>query len=194
MSFIQTAKTLADLLPLLSAISVLFSAIIVVMTMGMWSLKQEQITTWVKVTFGISALEKEIAELSGANRISLQPQGQTFVIEPVYTDSERIRLVITSRRTPLGVAWTFIEGTPIFTSVNGIRTTGSLLGSKEQFNQIPQRRIVDIVPPPKLPAGRTVLDIQLHYKNNDGGDHFEMLQYPVVFQVLPAKDRPEGEE
>lgn len=194
MPFLQTAKTLADLIPLLTIIALIFSALIVAMTVGFWTLNKEQITAWARKELGITKLQESVDELSGANRVSYQPPGQTFVIEPVYTDSRIIRVVITSRRTPLGLGWTFVGGTPIFTSVNGVRTTGSLLGPREQLNENIQRRVAEIVPPKNLPAGRTILNIQLHYKNSEGTDHFEMLQYPVIFNVLSAKERPEEEE
>jgi len=163
----------------------LFSIVSTVLSIffaGVWFLFSGYLIEHSREVLGIT----EIREFIGANKISFQPPGQSYVKEPVRVGDDLV-LVFTSMRTSLGRGCRYLKTIPLFTGSTGIVYSGSFVGPGRQVGPELRRTELTISIPVGLLPGRTVLELELHYTCTDinGSEQFvSELTKPMIFSLL----------
>ena len=171
---------LRDALMIGAALAGVLSFMSVVLFAGVMSIYGQPLSKIVQDWLGITAIKEQIAEMSGANRVTQQPDGMSYVREPVFV-GQPIELVLIIGRTPVGAACILIESIPLFVGDDGQTYAGQPRRPSQQLGPSPSRRELVLPYPERLPPGRTALELQLEY-DCAGVTVFELTE-PVSFTV-----------
>lgn len=129
----------------------------------------------------IDDMMNTILELSGKNRVTEQPDGMSYVKEPVYL-GEPISLVLFIGRTESGAGCILKEFIPQLTDENGVTLSEQPRRPLAQLNASVGRRVMTVTQPAGLSAGRTRINLQLEYLC--GGSTVFELTKGVFFYTL----------
>jgi hypothetical protein len=121
--------------------------------------------------------------LTGADKVTQQPRGLSYVREPVRK-GDPIVFVLFIGRTQSGAGCRLLEFTPLFTGENQVVYPGTTRRPSQQIGPQVVRREIQLRVPEMLPTGRVGLRIQLHYECG-GQKVFENTEF-VFFQLLEA--------
>jgi len=110
----------------------------------------------------LDELTTAIDALAGNNRITVQPDGMSYVREPVIFGDD-LELVLYIGRTKLGTVCNLKELIPQFTDENGVTAAANPIKARVQLGVEIVRRKVPLTPPIGLVAGRTRIQLQLEY-------------------------------
>lgn len=136
----------------------------------------------------VEQLKEDVKRANGEDRVIRQPQGLSYIMEPVHEGDTVVMIAVLSR-TKLGADCRLEDWTPIFTDERNIPTPGGRLRAGPVQRQIN----TDLVPlriemkPPQLRPGRITVYLTLTYRcpSKDGAtvvpDRTEVLAY----QLLP---------
>ncbi|NDV53397.1 hypothetical protein [Salipiger sp. PrR003] len=167
---------------------------------GLYAYNREWIVGTVKAELGIDGLATEgavtrlaetveglaedVRRATGEDRVIRQPQGLSYVEEPVSI-GENVVLWLTVARTRLGKDCRLTDWTPLFTDSRNVPLAGTRPhpGSvRRQIGDDFEKLRVEMVPPPGLEPGRIELYLVLDY--DCGGkrvpDRTDVVTYQLV--------------
>ena len=149
---------------------------------GLYAYNREWIVGTVKAELGIDGLATEgavtrlaetveglaedVRRATGEDRVIRQPQGLSYVEEPVSI-GENVVLWLTVARTRLGKDCRLTDWTPLFTDSRNVPLAGTRPNSGRVRRQIGddfEKLRVEMVPPPGLAPGRIELYLVLDYE------------------------------
>jgi hypothetical protein len=131
----------------------------------------------------LDAIGDTLMRLTGDGRVTRQPDGMSYVREPV-TVGLPIVLVLFIGRTDVGSACTLREIIPQFTDENDVQRSGVPRRPSRQLGPDVVRRELQLDPPGGMVAGRMRVQLQLEYVC--GGDPIFELTKPVFYYATPA--------
>lgn len=167
---------------------------------GLYAYNREWIVGTVKAELGIDGLATEgavtrlaetveglaedVRRATGEDRVIRQPQGLSYVEEPVSI-GENVVLWLTVARTRLGKDCRLTDWTPLFTDSRNVPLAGARPhpGSvRRQIGDDFEKLRVEMVPPPGLEPGRIELYLVLDY--DCGGKRVPDRTDVVTYQLL----------
>ena len=131
----------------------------------------------------LDGIAASLDKLTGAGRVTMQPDGMSYVREPV-TVGQPIVLVLFIGRTDVGTGCILRESIPLFVDENDVQRSGERRKPTRQLGPEVVRREVELDQPGGLVPGRTRLQLQLEYTCGDE-TIFELTK-PVFYYALPA--------
>lgn len=153
----------------------------IAMLYGLYAMNREWIVGTVKAELGIGnlategsmarlaeqveALSEDVRRATGEDRVIRQPQGLSYVEEPVSI-GENVVLWLTVARTRLGKDCRLTDWTPLFTDSRNVPLAGARPhpgGVRRQIGDDFEKLRVEMVPPPGLQPGRIELYLVLDY-------------------------------
>ena len=129
-----------------------------------------------------AVIEEQIATLTGADRILNQPDGLSYVREPVFWN-DRIQAIYFIGSTELGENCKMAEIIPQFTDEQNVTQTGDPMRPLQQLTRRVRKLEFSLQPPARIQPGRTMLQLQLQYEC-DGATAFELTK-PLYYYSLP---------
>lgn len=132
---------------------------------------------------GISDISHQLETSAGTNRVTNQPDGVSYVREPV-TLGQPITLILHIGRTEVGAGCALLESVPLFTDDFGTTFAGERREPAQQIGTQVVRREITLDLPAALRPGHVTLTLQLEY-NCGGVTVFETTK-PVSFYADPA--------
>ena len=172
----------------------LFFGSTTILLSGAWARYGDAIKDAARQELGLSHLERVVLDLAGVNRIIRQPEGQSYVREPVRI-GESVVFVMTIGRTPVGEACRYIAAIPLYTDEDGITASGEFQGRGRQYTTQTERAEIVLSLPLRMTPGRVSMQMQIEYqcperevqgRKYPAGTFYE-LTYPVVFRLLPRQ-------
>lgn len=149
---------------------------------GLYTYNRDWIVTNVKAELGIDglategavtrlaetveALSEDVRRATGEDRVIRQPQGLSYVEEPVSI-GENVVLWLTVARTRLGKNCRLTDWTPLFTDTRNVPLAGSRPSPgavRRQIGDDFEKLRVEIIPPVGLVPGRIELYLVLDYE------------------------------
>lgn len=210
--FLPRARTIIGLTRDFLWLGAVITPLMLAMLYGLYAANRGWIVSTVKAELGIEGLATEgaVARLSatvedlaedvrratGEDRVIRQPQGLSYVEEPV-TIGEDVVLWLTVARTRLGKDCRLIEWTPLFTDERNVPLAGSRArpgGVRRQITDEYEKLRVEITPPPSLTPGRVELYLALDYECPSDRDGARvMTRVPdrtevVTYRLLAGRD------
>jgi hypothetical protein len=150
---------------------------------GVMYLWGPSLQTWAQSWLGVTEIKEQIAEISGTNRVTVQPDGMSYVREPVIL-GQPLTLVLHIGRTEVGAACILTEVIPLFTDDFGTTIAGERRNPSQQLGPQVVRRELTLPMPATLRPGHATLMLQLEY--NCGGVTVFETTHPVQFFVEEA--------
>lgn len=139
-----------------------------VISVGLWTLFGEPVVSWLRDELGIEELSRQVARVTGEDRVIRQPHGLSYVREPVKV-GEDVAIILTAERTALGASCRLLSWVPIFTDERNIPTprdqNRTLSSLKQMTTDLVTLRVE--VTPPELRPGRVTVYLALDYKCGD---------------------------
>ena len=137
----------------------------------------------------VQQLQVDVARANGEDRVIRQPDGLSYIQEPV-TEGDNVVMILVVARTRLGEGCRLIEWVPIFTDELNIPTPGERSRKGPVSRQIDtntQRLRVEMIPPPILRPGRIVVYLTLTYRcpGTDGETTLEDRTEGLPYRLLP---------
>lgn len=114
----------------------------------------------------IDLLSEAIAAIRGEDRVTSQPDGMSYVKEPVFA-GDPVKLVMFIGRTQSGAGCILREFIPQFTDDNGVTLSGEPRRPRVQLPAVVVRREIMVNQPEGLAVGRMGVHLQLEYKCGD---------------------------
>ena len=182
-AFRQRVALWKDMLFLGGAISGFATLFLSVIFAGVFALWGPSIRGVAQDWLGITDISGQISALSGANRVTQQPDGMSYVREPV-TIGRPITLVIHIGRTEVGAGCILEEVIPLFADDFGSTFAGEPRNPAQQLGPQVVRRELVLNLPPSVKAGHVTLTLQLEY--DCGGVTIFETTKPVSFYADAA--------
>jgi hypothetical protein len=176
-----------DALAIGTALAGVLSFLTVVLFAGIFSLYGQAVRTAAQAWLGITEIKSQIADITGATRVTQQPFGMSYVREPVYVGGP-IELVLYIGRTEVGAACILREIIPIFTDDNGLTYAGDPRRPSQQLGPEIVRRELVLELPREIPIGRATVALQLEYTCGSV-TVYEMTQQTPFIVEEPAASR-----
>ena len=155
---IETAK-------LVGAMSIIFSAAV-----GIWAWTSGPVAQFFDridaLVDDVSQLQEDVARANGDDRVIRQPQGLSYIKEPVQVGSAVV-MILVAGRTRLGANCRLESWTPIFTDEVNIPTPGDRAragGISRQLGGDLQTLRIEMIPPEILRPGRVTVYLTLTYR------------------------------
>ncbi|MHC9236983.1 hypothetical protein ACX9MO_15245 [Pseudooceanicola sp. 502str34] len=139
-----------------------------------------------KLAEQVEGLAQDVRRATGEDRVIRQPQGLSYVEEPVRA-GENVVLWLTVARTRLGKDCRLVDWTPLFTDARNVPLAGSRMikgGVRRQIGDSFEKLRIEIVPPADLFPGRIELYLVLDYEC--GGKRVPDRTDVVPYQLLPG--------
>jgi hypothetical protein len=131
----------------------------------------------------LDAIGETLLKLTGDSRVTRQPDGMSYVREPVGVGVP-IELVLFIGRTDVGTGCILREIIPSFTDENDVQRAGGPRSPTRQLGLEVVRLELRINQPGGLIAGRTRVQLQLEY--TCGKETIFELTKPVFYYATPA--------
>lgn len=138
----------------------------------------------------VQTLKEEVARANGEDRVIRQPQGLSYIKEPVR-QGETVTMFLVAGRTKLGEDCRLVNWMPIFVDERNIPTPGTRKragGVARQIDRDLQTLEIEMTPPDNLRPGRIVVYLTLDYmcpgerQDRSVPDRSDNLAY----ELLPA--------
>lgn len=166
-NFFKSVSRWREMLMLGALLSGAISLFITIIFAGVMSIWGPSIRDNAQRWLGITELTTAIAELSGSNRVTQQPEGLSYVREPVFLNKEdgptTVELVIYIGRTEIGSACVLREIIPLFVDDDGQTHAGEPRRPSQQLGREVVRSELILEIPPTVQAGYVSLTLQLEY-------------------------------
>ena len=131
---------------------------------GLWFKYGDFVVNQARDALGITALAEQVARATGEDRVIRQPEGLSYIKEPVSV-GENVVMIMVAERTTLGRDCRLTEWIPIFTDERNIPTPGSRAVSGQVRRQIGDDLVtlrIEMIPP-ELRPGRVTVYLTLDY-------------------------------
>ncbi|MBP0484686.1 hypothetical protein [Sagittula salina] len=141
-----------------------------------------------KIVVDIAQLQQDVARANGEDRVIRQPDGMSYIREPV-TQGEMVTMMLTIGRTRLGQACRLTDWVPIFVDGTNIPLPGRRAypnRSLQQLGEGLETRRIEMIPPEELMPGRVTVYLALSYAClSQGGekpvpDRTDVLAYMLL--------------
>jgi len=169
-----------DMLFLGGAISGFVALFFTVLFYGIMSLWGHAIRSEAQDWLGITDLNSAVSILAGMDKVLLEPEGLSYVREPVY-EGDPLILVLYVGRTIRGTECRLEEWVSIFTDDFGRTYSGESRRPSQQLGTQVVRRELELEVPEDIPAGRATVSLQFEYHCGEE-TIFEHTQ-PVAFTL-----------
>ena len=195
-------RTVIGLLRDLFWIVTVVTPLMLLMLAGLYAVNRDWIVTTVREELGferlategavqkladqVEGLAQDVRRATGEDRVIRQPQGLSYVEEPVAA-GRNVVLWLTVARTRLGKDCRLVDWTPLFTDVRNVPLAGSRMikgGVRRQIGDSFEKLRIEIVPPSDLFPGRIELYLVLDYEC--GGKRVPDRTDVVPYQLLPG--------
>lgn len=131
-----------------------------------WGPASDLLQQWREMQYAIADLSRDVKSLQGEDRVIRQPDGMSYIEEPV-TQGENVYMILVVSRTRLGNKCRLIERVPLFTDQMNIPTPGKMLSGTNVARQINDTETllrVGMIPPDTIRPGRVTVYLALTYK------------------------------
>ncbi|MEN9059990.1 hypothetical protein [Ponticoccus litoralis] len=155
-----------------------------------YSMASDFVDDFRRLEVTVQQLQADVARANGEDRVIRQPEGLSYIQEPV-TQGDNVVMILVVSRTRLGEGCRLIDWVPIFTDELNIPTPGERARRGPVSRQIDtntQRLRVEMVPPEILRPGRIVVYLTLTYRcpGSDGDGPLEDRTEGLPYRLLPA--------
>ncbi|WP_411838667.1 hypothetical protein [Paracoccus sp. ME4] len=136
-----------------------------------------------EISAKLDQLSAELARATGEDRVIHEPQGLSYVREPVYV-GQAITLNLVVRRTRLGETCTLLNRTAIFTDETSIAAAGATVRPARQISGSDTAVRIALEVPSQVQPGRVTVYLSLEF--DCGGKKVFDATRPVAFALVPA--------
>ena len=166
--FLPRVRNLAGLVRDFFYLASVVTPMMILMLYGLYAMNRGWIVSTVRQELGIealatadsvarigsqvSSLAEDVRRATGEDRVIRQPQGLSYVEEPVRA-GQNVVLWLTVARTRLGKDCRLAEWTPLFVDAQNVPLAGTRLqkgGVRRQISDDFEKLRVEVIPPPSL--------------------------------------------
>lgn len=187
---------LIEIAKIIGAVSIIVSAAIGVWagTVGpakqLYDVAVQFIDDFERLQADVEQLKDDVARANGEDRVIRQPDGLSYIREPVRV-GEPVVMIMVAARTKLGADCRLTEWVPIFTDELNIPTPGrrAMAGPvRRQIGSDLQTLRIEMIPPERLRPGRITVYLTLTYEcpSATGATTLQDRTMSLPYRLLPA--------
>jgi hypothetical protein len=138
----------------------------------------------------VATLKADVARANGEDRVIRQPQGLSYIKEPVV-EGENVTMFMVAARTRLGADCRLTDWTPIFQDERNIPTPGGRARAGPVARQIDtdlQTLRIEMVPPAGMRPGRITVYLTLTYACPGVSTPVPDRTDTLAYELLPRRE------